>query len=239
MTQLLATNSVEPMMTENNEYVCFHCLEEGVRRPLTDYEPVLSLTVLREGSDEREILMGVRTAVTNTTHQNVWSVPTKRIEQLEDASEWGTILCQSDGFPLSSEHIGQCNLSLRLWTNYLMMLKLGAANILESGLLDYTILKLGAWQGVSLIDYLDGHDVVERLTMYNLAVMVNSGHMEFPSRTLSYNPLVWVPISRFLRAVETRNVDDLGVPVEPLMAVEMCIRGLCVETTTLMLQEGL
>ena len=239
MTQLMTKDPHELVLTDSTNYRCFWGLEEGLGRSLAEYEPVLSLTIIRQGQYEQEILMGVRTSLANNTHENVWSVPTKRIEGVESPAEWKAILDRNGGMPLSAEGLRECASSLRLWTNYLMMLKLGAANLMETRRLDYEILKLGAWQGVSLIDYIGGQDVTEALTMFNLAVMITAGDSEFPSRTLSYDPLTWVPISRFLLAAETKNIYDLGVPMDPLRSVEMCIRGLCVETSTLMLQGDL
>ncbi len=127
---------------------------------------------------------------------------------------------------------------LQFWVEYLLMLKLGVSDAMEQGELKIDLADLGVWQGLSLIDYDQGCDVTEPLTMFNALAYVEHGSELFPAQTVSYDPLAWVRVEHFEHAVRNKDIFALGLDVDPLASIEMCIRGLCVETTMLMLEKA-
>ena len=208
-------------------------LIEGMRSPLTDYRPVMALTLTRDGHDGREVLIGIRSVCANATHQDVVSVPTKRIECAMLATKW----CQASG----ASHPGvtfESDPLLRLSVKYLLSLKLGLADALESRMVEFSFIGMRAWQGVSLIDCKNGVDITEHLTMINVAMHVERGSGLFACRTASYDYIGWVATERLRKAAVSKDLDDLGLDIDPYDGVGMCIRGLCIDTAIEMLSYG-
>lgn len=199
-------------------------LERGIRNGLDTYLPVIALTLLTRESPPR-VLAGVRTTHGNSTHQEVVSVPTMRVPT-ELARLWPEdALCARADVP-----------GLQYTIDALLARKLGLAPAMERGSIQAIPRRIVAWQGTSLIDFRDGADVTEDLTMFNILVELD-GHHELPDLTDSYEPIIWSPVDRFRAMVETRSPAALN---EGLDSLELCVRGLCIETTSIMLlDEGL
>jgi len=202
----------------------------GVEHSLHDYAPVLALTVLRRYKGEDQILVGVRTKY-NGTHQNVMSVPTIRVLR-EVALGWSGPL--ADGF-LSTTALRR-NVSVQCTVRHvvgeIMALKLGKADALERGEIEFEVAAVMATQGTSLIGSSGGRDITEDLTMFNAQVRWTAGHDLGEGWTTSYDPLLWVPEDKFTEMVRTR---DVGVLEEGLDEIEVCVRGLCIESSMRML----
>jgi hypothetical protein len=198
----------------------------GVERSLRNYAPVLALTLLRRHQGEEQILVGVRTSC-NGTHQNVMSVPTIRVLR-ELALGWTGPL--ADGF-LSTTALRRkvsVQRTVRHVVREILALKLGKADALERGEVDFDVEAVMAIQGTSLIGSSGGQDITEDLTMFNAQVRWTEGHDLGEGRTTSYDPLLWVPEDKFTEMVRTR---DVGVLEEGLDEIEVCVRGLCIESS--------
>lgn len=191
---------------------------------LTSFPPVLALTLVRRStSGEFEILSGVRTPDANRTHQEVVSVPTLRVPATT-AERWLTAVDS----PLTAVP------DITREVTNLLARKLGVADPLELGQLRLEIHKVGAWQGTSVIGEDDAGPVTEDLTMFNACVEVVAGGDLFPSRTASYDPLLWSPVCDFVRMIETRDVGSLRPDLDELM---YCAYGLCLQTTARVLDD--
>jgi hypothetical protein len=191
-----------------------------VSQPLSGYQPVLAVTLLRRHDADWEILTGVRTEAANRTHPGVVSVPTLRLP-IEVATSW------IERLNLPDDAFRTQGAALREVGNVLAR-KLGAADVLELGLMRLRQLDLGAWQGTSVIGEDEDGLVTEDLTMFNACVEIMSGAELFPRETASYSPLMWARVSDFLRMVRTREVAHLKVDLDPL---QFCAYGLCLTST--------
>lgn len=158
----------------------------GIDRPLANYPPVLALTLLTQpGPREREILVGVRTPAANRTHQDVASVPTSRVP-LVLAEAW------IDQLRRGRLDEAAARSDLRSEVANIFSSKLGLADPLELGLVRFTVQRLAAAQGISVIGEDDaGAMLTETLTMLNAHVVLDAGRDHIPDATASYNPLVW------------------------------------------------
>jgi hypothetical protein len=202
----------------------------GVEHPLSSYPPVLALTLLRQVDGRNEVLVGVRTKH-NGTHQNVMSVPTVRILP-EVAAGWRKPLrdgvLSTDGL---RQHESVSRTALHV-VRELLARKLGVAEALERGEVTFVVEAMMAIQGTSLLASHDGRDVTEDLTMFNAQVRWSSGHDLGDGRTSSYDPLLWITEDEFAEMVRTR---DVGVLDAGLDEIEVCVRGLCIDSTMRML----
>jgi hypothetical protein len=198
----------------------------GIERSLRTYPPVLALTLLREHRRQEEVLVGVRTAH-NGTHQNVMSVPTIRVLP-EVAKGWVPHL--ADGFVTRSglRRRPALERTARHVVGEILALKLGKAGALERGDVTFEIEAMMAIQGTSLLASSGGEDVTEDLTMFNAQVRWTDGNDLGDSLTASYKPLLWVTEAKFSEMARTR---DVGVLDEGLDEIEVCVRGLCIDST--------
>lgn len=198
----------------------------GVEQPLSTYPPVLAITLRRRDGGQDKVLVGVRTSH-NRTHQNVLSVPTIRVLP-EVAAVWRRPL--ADGV-LSTEGLrpgSPVERTVRRVVLELLARKVGLADPLERGEVDVEIEAMLAVQGTSLIGSRNGEDVTENLTMFNAQVRWTSADDPGPARTASYDPLLWITEDQFAEMVRTR---DVGVLDAGLDEIEVCVRGLCIEST--------
>jgi hypothetical protein len=203
----------------------------GVGASLRSHAPVLALTLLRDRGDGRdEVLVGVRTKY-NATHQHVMSVPTMRVLH-EVGRTWSHPLrAAGRAGVLSSDDLRQYDdvrLGVERAVGDLMARKLGKADALEKGEVAFEVEALMAIQGTSFLGQHAGCDVVEDLTMFNAQVRWIAGHDLGGGRTSSYEPLLWIAEDLFGEMARTR---DVGVLDADLDAIEVCVRGLCIEST--------
>jgi hypothetical protein len=198
----------------------------GVERSLRNYAPVLAVTLLRECEGEEQVLVGVRTKY-NGTHQHVMSVPTIRVLR-EVALGWAGPL--ADGF-LSTAGLRRkesVRRTVRHVVREILALKLGKADALERGEVELDVEAVMAIQGTSLIGTAGGQDITEDLTMFNAQVRWTAGNELGDGWTTSYDPLLWVPEDKFTEMVRTRDVGALEVGLDE---IEVCVRGLCIESS--------
>jgi hypothetical protein len=195
----------------------------GLYRPLGKYAPVLALTVLRYSKSRPEILVGVRDPMANETHQNVASVPTRRIQHAV-AREWLRRLRTHRAASLSGRT------DLRDEVANIFSRKLGLSDAQERGHVDFDVESVTAFQGVSVIgERPDGGPVTENLTMFNALVVLRKGDDKVPPETASYNPLVWADMDDFVAMTRTRDVGRLNAGLERWF---FCAYGLCLQTST-------
>lgn len=201
---------------------------DGLRRPLDTFLPVLALSVVRPTpAGGTEILVGVRDPRTNSTHQNVTSVPTRRVPRLL-AARWRGMLRSG------SRETGESYEGLRDQVHSIFSCKLGLADPLERGELDVRLGAVGACQGISVIgEQADGSPITEELTMFNAEVVLASGSNLVPATTASYSTLVWVDVRAFAEMVRSRDAGRLAVGLENAF---VCAYGLCLQTSLSMIE---
>ncbi|MGH9212261.1 MAG: hypothetical protein ACRD2C_16505 [Acidimicrobiales bacterium] len=205
----------------------------GVERSIHTHPPVLALSLLRHFGGQDQVLVGVRTEH-NGTHQNVMSVPTIRVLP-EVAIGWVAPL--ADGV-LSTETLERGSAlerTVRHVVRELLALKLGKADALERGEVELTVEAMMAIQGTSLLGSRGGKDVTEDLTMFNAQVRWTAGNDLGDGCTTSYDPLLWVSEEAFSRMVLTRDVGTLDAGLDE---IEVCVRGLCIDSTLRMLSRS-
>lgn len=200
----------------------------GIDRPLEDFAPVLALTLLSEnGSAAREILVGVRTPAANKTHQDVASVPTRRVPLLV-AQAW------MDQLSHGQLDKAAARLDLRFEVANILGMKLGLADPLELGRVQFTVVQLEGTQGISVIgEDEDGTVLTENLTMFNACVVLDGGRDNVPRATASYEPLVWGTVGNFLAMTATCEAGRLDPGLEGIF---VCAYGLCLQTSARMLE---
>lgn len=203
----------------------------GVDRSLATYTPVVALTLLRSTPEGDEVLVGVRTKH-NTTHAEVLSVPTIRVPP-RLAVAWMPHLTTGVLSGAEIRRLPEVAEDVRSVVEALMARKLGKADALERHEVEFGVEAILAVQGESLIGSVRGRDVVEPLTMVNVQVRWEAGHHLGERRTASYDPLLWVSERKFGEMVRTR---DVGVLDAGLDAIDVCVRGLCVESTVRLLE---
>jgi hypothetical protein len=180
---------------------------------------------LRSTPSGDEVLVGVRTKH-NSTHAEVMSVPTQRVSR-RVAAMWVSLLATGVASAEEIRRLPEVAEDVRLAVEALMARKLGKANALERHEVEFGIEAMLAVQGASLIGSIEGRDLVEHLTMFNVQVRWNAGHHLDERRTAAYDPLLWVSERKFGEMVRTR---DVGVLDAGLDAIDVCVRGLCVES---------
>ncbi len=110
------------------------------------------------------------------------------------------------------------------------------AEPLELGQLNVEVKELDVWQGVSVIGEAMGEPMTESLTMFNACVLVTAGDDRFPAATASYSPVAWADVDDFRRMVQLRDAGELRAGLDEVL---VCVYGLCLETTSRMLDESL
>jgi len=197
-----------------------------LHRPLGLYQPVLALTVLRHAQSRPEILVGVRDPKANKYHQNVASVPTRRVQPAV-AKNW---LWQIRAYRSAS---AAKRADVRDEVANIFSRKLGLADAQERGDISFEVEALAAFQGISVVGELsDGQPAIERLTMFNAVVRLNKGDEFVPRQTASYRPLVWGAIDDFIEMNKTRDTGRLNVGLEDYFS---CAYGLCLQTSAVMI----
>ncbi len=200
----------------------------GLGRSLEDFAPVLAVTLLTGRCPAAEILVGIRTAAANKTHQEVASVPTRRVPLLL-AQAW----IESLRLGRADDLLTQRDLHIEIAN--LLGMKLGLADPLELGRARFTVARVDATQGVSVIgENDDGSLRTENLTMFNACVVLESGRDEIPRATASYDPLVWAGLADFLTMTATFDVGHIDADLADAF---VCAYGLCLKTSARMLAD--
>lgn len=198
----------------------------GNLEPTDRYLPVLSVVLVDARGGRESVLVGIRSEAVNRSHPNVVSVPTMRLplqlaEAVLAAREHGGALSRSMCVPgVAHDPVGYA-----VWS--LLAAKVGLADAIERKAFDLSILDSCVLQGESLIDYVDGVDVVEQLTMINLLCRIERGHEEVPRRTAVFSRLSWLEYGLLVDAATSK---DLSMLSSDYQAPEICIHGLCIQT---------
>src|SRR5262249_49369598 len=110
-------------------------------------------------------------------------------------------------------------------TRMVLASKLGMADELEGGRISFLArLRTSATGHVNHSNLKS--EASETITMANLLVTISQGADLIPYKTASYSQILWVPVNRFLQAVQRKDPSVLGL--DPL---EFCIHGLCIATS--------
>lgn len=211
------------------------------------YAPVISLTILKETDGQVQVLAGPRNPATNQTHPNVISVPTQRIAPLlamgaamdcevesqtrkEQVFErrWRVF---NDADEMDADIVGHIVASAIARKVGFEQLLVRHTNEVRISLESFTL-------GQSFVDYdvASQMQTIEAIGMLNAAVRVPSDTGQ--PRPVSYSSLKWFGIEEFQRGY--REKDTLGMfPEFGLDALEMCVHGVCMATTSAVLQRGI
>jgi hypothetical protein len=211
------------------------------------YASVISLTILREVDDQVQVLAGPRNPATNPTHPNVISVPTQRVTPLLAtgaamgcevksqtkkeqvfARRWRVFDSADEMDADIVGHIVASAIGRKVGFEQLLVRR---TNDVRISLESFTL-------GQSLVDYdaVNQIQTIEAIGMLNAAVHVPPD-TERP-QPVSYSSLKWFDIEEFQRGY--REKDTLGMfPEFGLDALEMCVHGVCMATTSAVLQRGI
>ncbi len=198
-------------------------LRGGASSSLDEYLPVVALTIV-DSKLSGPLVTAVRSEGSNLTHPNVLSVPTMRVPA-GIARLWLPHL----GATSIPDDIGVGSM-----VSGLMCRKLGLGDSLELRRFTYELVRIQAWQGISVIDSDDPEYGIERLTMFNVIVRVTTGASLLPRETASYELIRWHRQDTFETVAETRDLTPIGPDYDP---IRVCVHGLCVRTTLEHLRE--
>jgi hypothetical protein len=205
--------------------------------------PIVALTVvdgrtLTDGAitASSKVLVVARDPAANPTHPNVVSVPTMRIPPLDHeaivgsarfagSDETGHTTYFSGGAVDSRIHNGHSVVVHA--TEALLARKLGMADALESGQLQFQAALRACVDGAAVYDNLaPPDDVYEPVAMLGILVVVTQGSSRVPKSTMSYTTIRWPSVDDFLRGVESRDPAAMGRQFDP---IELCVHGVCLK----------
>jgi hypothetical protein len=212
------------------------------------YASVVAFTILREGDNGPEVLAGPRNPETNKTHPNVVSVPTKRedVIALRAAALACGVAYQSDTEQvfvpkwIMYEHPDDMERDMTLgnMVGPALARKVGFEDLLFKRTRELKFNVQSLTLGQSFVDYnpQTAMQTKEGIGMLNVAVIVPSG-TEAPSPA-AYSMLKWFGVDAFQDGYH--NKDAMGMfPEMGLDAIEMCVHGVCMLTTSRALDRGI
>lgn len=219
-----------------------------------DWQPILSLSIFREGDNGLEILTGLRREDTHATHPGVVSTPTKRMpssiakilfsEKLHNVSgsspfNLGVIDPTHPEvvarFSPNTETVPDSSSMLPFLAADLMARKLGLADALERSNGDNPLGKVSLMNIIAgfsnaTVDPVTEENLFEPLIVFGAATLLDRPD-EVPVETASYRNLTWVNADNFVKGVEQKDAPLLieGLTVDDEISV--CVRGLCLATS--------
>jgi hypothetical protein len=212
------------------------------------YASVLALTILREGENGPQVLAGPRNPKTNKTHPNVVSVPTKRINPR--TLKMAALACELQ-YETPTEHVFTPK-----WASYehpddmdrdftlgrlvadAVATKVGYDEVMfrQTSALKLNMQSLTLGQSFVDYDSKSNMQTKEAIGMLNAAMIVPPG-TEAPNPA-AYSMLKWFDIDAFQQGYH--NKDAMGMfPEMGLDAIEMCVHGVCMLTTSRALDRGI
>ena len=222
-------------------------------RPISHDEinHVMALTIVDKSGDpdargvslDDKILVGVRSADTNSQHSNIACVPTMRIPPaiFEEIASYGNRI---SGEGAKSQILdadwtengrGTGHNAVDYGVQNIMSRKLGLAEAHELGDISYL-----STPRVLKSDYspkFSDQDVDEYLAMLNVLVFLVDGKGSIPQKTASYSRLEWVKVSDFLDALkEHGDRGNLLLGQDDEKTPFLC-GGVCVCTSEVLLSE--
>jgi len=206
---------------------------------------VLALTITWNDPDapvrSDRLLVAVRAPATNGRFPNTLSVPTQRIPAglLDTIVDACRAVHQTDSeitfeSPWVDSQDGSGAEALLFAVESILCRKLGAAVALEEGRLRFRTRLASVTRG--LVEDPNQPDAKAEMTvMANAVVEVEDGIAEIPPVTSTYSTVAWISSESFKHAVE-ENDALLALPGgDPF---ELCVKGLCVETTRRLIERG-
>jgi hypothetical protein len=213
-----------------------------------EFAPVMSATVLREHDDGLQVLSGPRSE-TNGTHVDVVSVPTQR--QVPILAAAAMKMCKVESRTPTEIMLR------RHWYRYdsteaMEIHRIGdlAAKVLAAkiGMADLVALRPDELYvslesltlGMSLVDAdpVAAVKKIEAIAMLNAAVIVPPDTLAPDPPPAAYTALKWFDLESFQSGYQRR--DAVGMfPEMASQAVGMCVHGVCMATTSRVLQRGL
>jgi hypothetical protein len=195
-------------------------INEGVSAPLTEFEPVLALSLTRNGG--AEVLVAVRDPAAHLTHPDVLSSPTVRLHGVTDR--------QIGELPHGRTTPAGVPDWLLARITSLMTSKLGGSLPIDRDMVRAT----SKWQGRSVIgsDW-SGAPVTEALTIVNTYVCLPD-HLAgaVPSATGAYRTIRWLSRADYRRLMQSGDPDGCGLKFGQPTPV---VYGLCNLTTSAVL----
>lgn len=221
----------------------------------TEWQTVLSLTILAEAEGGLKILDGIRREDTNATHPGVVSTPTGRLPRrfahqlLRD--KYNSLIGGDSMIHLNEVNPQQPQIITHLSANTevlpnsesplayavasLMAGKLGCAAILEEASASSPIgtvsleTLLGGFSYAS--DDLDsGEPLFEPLIMFGATVMLEDQSI-IPETSEAYRRNSWIGLNAFHKGFASRKANILVPGITAQEEVEVCVRGLCLATS--------
>lgn len=232
--------------------------------PETDWQTVLSLTIVTQTEDGLQVLDGIRRAESNPTHPNVVSTPTGRLPR----SIAGAIFAEKgDARPIERgpwsidtldpqkpsiaerltaniEAVPNREQPLSFVVGALMAGKLGCAQALELSSSNEPLAHASLATILAGFSYAADRElpsgeivpVYEPLLMLGTVVSVESPDVIQHSE--SYRSLSWVPLDSYLEGVRERKANELIPEITVEDEVSVCVRGLCLSTSAANLDDA-
>ncbi|MEU5904173.1 hypothetical protein ABZ780_07315 [Micromonospora sp. NPDC047467] len=186
--------------------------------------------VMVPATDLEMVLVGVRSTEGNTRHPGVVSVPTMRVP-LDWATQQTGVVRNGESRPLAAStgtfgRPGSSSMEVGYALEALLAKKIVDGTLLDKGAVSGRCAFRLAMRGQ--VDDPSGADgEIEDTLMLTILAICDSGMDALPGRTHSYSQLEWVRSSDLLKAWRQRDGQLLFPDSNPL---EVCIRGLCVES---------
>jgi hypothetical protein len=221
----------------------------------TDWQPVLSLSIYSPNPDNPEqldVLTAIRTAGTRT-HPGVVSTPTGRFPhafqlpllESRDAAEFTRFRIDEinasekqvvASFRPQPQDMPDLDDPLSFLAHETVERKLGLGDAMHDKegsepLATVSLSEIVAGIGYPTDDPETGEPLLEPLLMYG-AVMLIHNRDAFPDNTASYREIGWTKMEDFMDGHADKRADMLVPGIAPEDEATVCVRGLCLSTTS-------
>ena len=229
----------------------------------TDWQTVLSLTIVTETEDGLQVLDGIRKADSNPTHPNVVSTPTGRLPRsiasaIFDAKadarphleNWSISTLDpqkpsiAERLSANIEVVPNREQPLAYVVGALMAGKLGCAQSLELASSDRPLAHaslatiLGGFSYAADRELPSGESVPVYEPLLMLGTVVSEESQDVIQTSESYRSLSWVPLDAYLDGVRERKANELIPDISVEDEVSVCVRGLCLSTSAANLDDA-
>jgi hypothetical protein len=193
-------------------------------RPLTEYLPTLAITLTTGEGQECKTLIGIRSAVNNSNHPDVVSVPTMRQPVQSARGLICDLLAEGPLTSILQPSIAHRPLGFAIWS--MLAAKLSLGDPIEAKQFDLTVQDFAIVQGQSsLTDPETGEERFESLTMINCLANITKGVDLIPANNATFSHMSFERYEALERVALTKDLAELG---SAYAGLQTCIHGLCI-----------
>lgn len=226
-----------------------------VLAPQTDWQTVLSLSMLTQGDNGLMIQTGIRREDTNFTHPGVVSTPTGRVprrlahqllrDKYENRVQGDSLVHLAEVNPQrpqviaslsgNAEPLPNSEAVLPFLASALMASKLGCAQVLEQATTEnplgtVSLSTIMAGFSYASDEQASGEPLFEPLIMLGAVADIKDPGI-LSQTTEAYRQVSWVDLDEFRKGFATRRANILIPNITPEEEVKVCVRGLCLATS--------